>query len=277
MASVMYCLALGGRLARFGVEPLQQVGGIVPGVALDLLEQQLLGFVGGQAGDPLELVLLLRRRAVRIRGGRFGAFSRSRALARGVQLFLEPLDAACRSASWRLAPRQRLFERLRLLALLPRLAFGLRQDLVRLLLGVEQRFLLARFGVALGVLDDAERLLLGAADGFGGDALAVGDPDGEHRAGGHQRDDDVDADTEIGNTRDVLSRDPRRVAMGRRRAREVRPAKLEGAGGSERKAPLCRVGRSMNLRKQVEPLRKAALQASSHRGMHTTRRRDSLG
>ena len=40
--------------------------------------------------------------------------------------------------------------------------------------------------------------------------------------------------------------------------------------------PLCRVGRSMNLRKQVEPLRKAALQASSNRGMHTTQRRDSL-
>jgi len=32
----------------------------------------------------------------------------------------------------------------------------------------------------------------------------------------------------------------------------------------------------MNLRKQVEPLKKAALQASSDRGMHTTRRRDSL-
>jgi len=32
----------------------------------------------------------------------------------------------------------------------------------------------------------------------------------------------------------------------------------------------------MNLRKQVEPLKKAALQASSYRGMHTTRRRDSL-
>src|SRR4029078_2816396 len=28
-------------------------------------------------------------------------------------------------------------------------------------------------------------------------------------------------------------------------------------------APLCRVGRSMSLRKQVEPLKKAALQASS--------------
>ena len=53
---------------------------------------------------------------------------------------------------------------------------------MRLLLGLEQRFFLAGFGVALGVLDDAQRLFFGAADGLGGDALAVGDPDGEHRA-----------------------------------------------------------------------------------------------
>ena len=51
--------AVGGGLARFGVEPLDQVGGVVPRVAFDLLEQQLLRFVGRQAGDALELVLLL--------------------------------------------------------------------------------------------------------------------------------------------------------------------------------------------------------------------------
>ena len=56
------------------------------------------------------------------------------------------------------------------------------EDLVRLFLGVEKRFLTARFGVAFGILDDAERLFLGAADRFGSDALAVGHPDGEHRA-----------------------------------------------------------------------------------------------
>ena len=53
---------------------------------------------------------------------------------------------------------------------------------MRLFLGLEQRFFLARLGVALGVLDDAERLFFGAADGFGGDALAVRDPDGEDAA-----------------------------------------------------------------------------------------------
>ena len=60
MASVMILLrAVGRRLARFGVEPLDQVGGVVPRIAFDLLEQQLACLVGGQAGDPLELALLL--------------------------------------------------------------------------------------------------------------------------------------------------------------------------------------------------------------------------
>ena len=44
------------------------------------------------------------------------------------------------------------------------------------------------FGVALGVPGQALRLFLGAADGVGGDAFAVGDPDREHDAG----DDDSD-------------------------------------------------------------------------------------
>ena len=86
--------AVDGRLARLGVEPLEQVGGVVPRVALDLLEQQLLGFVGRQAGDALELVLLLRRRAART--------SRAAAAAR-----------FSRSASASLAARQLLLERAR--------------------------------------------------------------------------------------------------------------------------------------------------------------------
>ena len=90
------------------------------------------------------------------------------------------------------------------------------------------------------------------------------------------------------NTRDVLSRypgsdpffgsdrasDPDRAPRAGK-PRELPTRKDGGVRGQE--APLCRVGRSMNLRKQVEPLKQAALQASSHRGMHTTRHRDSLG
>ena len=59
MASVMYCFALSAAdLARLRIEALHQVGRIVPGVGLDLLQQQLTGFVRRQAGDALEFVLL---------------------------------------------------------------------------------------------------------------------------------------------------------------------------------------------------------------------------
>src|SRR6478672_5943501 len=79
----------------------------------------------------------------------------------------------------------------------------------------------------------------------------------------------------IGNTRDVLSRvgsgpgkprdanKKRVVPLFRYGALEKGERPLLGTWNSERTAPLCRVGRSMNLRKQVEPLKKAALQASS--------------
>ena len=45
----------------------------------------------------------------------------------------------------------------------------------------------------------------------------------------------------------------------------------------ERKAPLCRVGRSDEPARAGGTAAQAALQASSCRGMHTTQRRDSLG
>ena len=52
------------RFAGLGVEPLQQVRGVVPRVALDLLHQQLLGFLGRQACDAFESVLLLGHKAI---------------------------------------------------------------------------------------------------------------------------------------------------------------------------------------------------------------------
>ena len=64
--------AVDGRLARLGVEPLEQVGGVVARLAFDLLEQQFLGFVGREAGDALELVLLLGDEPFVLRGGGLG-------------------------------------------------------------------------------------------------------------------------------------------------------------------------------------------------------------
>ena len=87
--------AIGGGFARLGVEPLQQVGGVVPRVALDLLEQQFLGFVGRQAGDALELVLLLRRPAAGTCAAAASAClarARPTALLARLQVLLEPID-----------------------------------------------------------------------------------------------------------------------------------------------------------------------------------------
>ncbi len=151
--------AVGGRLARFGVEPLEQVGGVVPRVALDLLDA---------AAPWLRRPSGWRRARARAAAGRPAArtssaaasacFSRSAtACSRAGRSFSSRSAAACRSVSVGFAAVQRLLERLRLLALLARLPLGLREELVRLFLGLEQRLFLAGFGVALGVLDDAER------------------------------------------------------------------------------------------------------------------------
>ena len=189
--------AVGRRLARFGVEPLEQVGGVVPRVGFHVLDEQLLRLFARQAGDALELALLIGDEPLVFRRGveRGLLALLDRALARG-QLLLEPLGAGLAIGERRVAPREGLFERGRLLAVLPRLALGLHEDFVRLLLGFEERFLLARFGVAFGVLGDAEGLLFGAADGFGGDALAVGHPHGKHRGGRHEADGEVDEEPE---------------------------------------------------------------------------------
>ncbi len=82
--------------------------------------------------------------------------------------------------------RELLFGVGELLGLFARDPLGFGAQLVRLFLGLEQRFFLAGLGVALGVFQDAQRLFFGAADGLGGDALAVRDPVGEDGRGGHR-------------------------------------------------------------------------------------------
>ena len=97
--------AVDRRLARLGVEPLQQVGGVVPRVGLHVLDQQLLRLVRRQAGDAFELALLIGDEPLVLgRGVAADVFSRSRerALARG-QLLFEPIDA---DLAGRRAPRR---------------------------------------------------------------------------------------------------------------------------------------------------------------------------
>ncbi len=63
----------GGLLARLGIEPLDEIGGIAPRVGLDVLQQQVFGLFGRQARQPFELVLLCGDQLLVFRGGRGGA------------------------------------------------------------------------------------------------------------------------------------------------------------------------------------------------------------
>ena len=121
--------AVAGGLSRASASSrLTQVRGVVPRVALDLLEQQLLGLVRGQAGDALELVLLLRDQLLVL----------ARAAARGCLLALGDVGAsraaapsparstvAWRSVERRLAPRSVCSSAGDLLPVTARLPLGL--------------------------------------------------------------------------------------------------------------------------------------------------------
>ena len=162
--------AIGRRFARFRVEALQQVRCVVPRVAFDLLDEQFLGFVGRQAGDAFELVLLLGdetfdiwrrlpRRSFRGRPARRPARASSFSIRSMPRLSF---------GKRRVAPGERLLERLGLLTFLAGLALGIRDQLVRFFLGVEERFLLsgARRRVRAS-LSEPSGLLFRAADGVG--------------------------------------------------------------------------------------------------------------
>ena len=181
-------------LARLCVEALHQIRGVAPRVGFDVLQQEVFGFFGRQPRQALELVLL--------RGDELLVFRRRRrtccfltfgdGLRLRLQLLLLALGGRHLVAEGRFPAPQLLFGVRQLLGLFAGDPLGLGAHLVRFFLGLEQRLLLAGFGVALGVLHDAQRLLFRAADGLGGDALAIGDPVGEHRSGGHQRDGAID-------------------------------------------------------------------------------------
>ena len=195
---------IGGHLAGLGIEAFQQVGGVMPGFTLDLLDEELLGFVGSKAGDAFQLVLLLGDQAVvflsRSLGDllalRHGLFARA-------QLFVQTLGRRLTLSQRPFPAVKRLLDRQRLLAIVPGLFFGLGRDVVGLFLGREQRFFLSGLGVAFGVLDEAGGALFSATNRVGGDSLAAGEPDGEddaRRHQGHQHNDQVPVYRQHGET-----------------------------------------------------------------------------
>ena len=65
-------------------------------------------------------------------------------------------------------------------------------QVVRALLGLEQRFLAPRVGFTLGLAKDGPRLLFGTADRLGGDAPPIGDPVGVDRRCAGEGDEEVE-------------------------------------------------------------------------------------
>ena len=145
-----------GGLARLGFEPLDQVGGVAPGVSFDLLQQQLARFVGAQPGDALQLALPIGDELFGARGGRGGALlvGGERLFARAEILF-DPVGCGEAIGERARLVGEPLLEADDLLAALARLLLGFGGQLVRLFARFERRFLAKRFGVALGLLERA--------------------------------------------------------------------------------------------------------------------------
>src|SRR5581483_4832837 len=99
--------------------------GIVPRFGFHLLDEQLLGLVGRQPRDALELPLLRDDELLVLRRGRSRLFLLvGDGAVAGGELFLQPLDRALPLGELRFARRERLLGRRGPLALVARLALG---------------------------------------------------------------------------------------------------------------------------------------------------------
>ena len=131
-------------LARLGFEPLHQVRGVTPGLALDLPHQKLARRLRGETGHPFEFPLLICHERVVFAGGRFEAplalgHRRDPASELGfgtrrlVELFGER----------RLTAGEYLLDRSDLLPVIAGVLLGLEPQLVCAFFRVEQGFLAA--------------------------------------------------------------------------------------------------------------------------------------
>jgi hypothetical protein len=167
----------GGRLAGFGFQPLDQVGGIAAGVGLDLLQEKLACLVGRQAGDTLQLALPLGHQLLdsHARGGS-GLFLLNDRLLLGTQLLFDAIAHGQPVGQRAGLVGKRLFEAEDFLPPLLHLPLGFRGRSVRLLARFERRFLSEAFSVAFRLAAGAIGFCLGSSDGVGCGSTATGHP-----------------------------------------------------------------------------------------------------
>ena len=277
MASVMICCARGGGgLARLGLEPLDQVGGVAAGVRLR----------SASAAARAPRRRSARRRAAARAGGRRASCSRARrrrrraarcaasGLLARAQVLLEPVGrrrgdrrarGSCRPAPARgrrspggaRAPAVRPRRRARAPSRGPRAAASLRR------LSASRS---ACWSSALGFVVGACSMVSAAAAACGSRPTRGARRPRATPATMRGRWRPEPNGVPIGQIPETVTlRGPRRSA------------RLAFRDGEEKERPRFAVwGGRMNLRKAGGTAAQAALQASSCRGMHTTRRRDSL-
>lgn len=240
------------RLARLGLEPLDEVRGIAARVGLELLEQPLARLVGGQRGDTLEFALLVGHQGLvlglglldqRVALGQaafaplqvgFESFDRVEAFGERLRLVgqallgplgLEPGARACFSAST---------SRTCAVSLASRAASFFRVSISR----SASRTSCAACCSALPTVSAAIRRLLAT----------------------HQKKTASEPPTDTIRSRKIQKRRRAHVHVLGVRPRTQQPGcgapDRGGAAGGERGSPRCRVGRSHEPAGQVEPLEK---------------------
>ena len=184
---------VGGCLARFVLQPLDQVGGIAPRVRFELSDKQVLCLVGGHAGDALELGLGLLGQLLATRLLRLGRrFALENGIFASPELPRCPIHSRAAFGECTLAVVQLAFERSQLLAALARMILGLVPEVLSLLACREFRFLASGADFTFGVPQQVLRFVASAAHRLGGDPSACGKPqdeddqpdDGGREAGG---------------------------------------------------------------------------------------------
>jgi hypothetical protein len=148
----------GGGLARFGLEPLHQVGGIPPHVSLELLQQHLAGLFGAEPGDPLQLSLPLGHQLLGARGvGRGRGFAAGDLALPRAEVLFEPIGGGEPVGQRAGLVGERLLERQDLLTPVPQLVLRLGGDLLRLFTRLDDGFLAKALGVAFRLLQHGLR------------------------------------------------------------------------------------------------------------------------
>ena len=193
-------LALGA-LARLLLEPHRDQGGLAAGVLLHLGEEPLLGLLGGEARDPLEVpALLVDQRVLLGLDLLQPLLARAETLLAGVVVAVPAVELVEPPRDLLLLLAQAALERLHLLLALAGLLLELGPGAEHDLLGLDRGVLEARLRVTLGLVEQPAAVLRNIAKPSGRQ-LSL-DQQSAESCQGQQHDERDDQDDERGGLQD---------------------------------------------------------------------------